>query len=428
MSWTWSVPTTVLAGDDAITGAAHAAASLGGRALVVTDAQVQAGTLLVERWRGALAAAGVASLVHVVGAASLEGVEETTAAIARGGAQLVVAVGGGTVMDTAKAAALAARCPDAYASPWAGECGLVIPEVGGLRRPLPSVLCPTTVGTGSEVSPVACLSNDGRKKLVTHPLLRPSLAVLDPEATAATPRHVVVEGALEVLLRSLGPALGTPAAAGSARSHRALADRATFAAARQVLRDGEQVVRARGSAGATERAARHRLALASAETHLGWGGLGREPWGHKLWYLAHEVGVAVGVSKITATAALLPAFLRVVGEGGWLEAGSPARLGQLLRLTDGGAHGGAVSVEAASRLLAHWGLPTSLAQLGVRAGAVGELARRTFAAWGPPLPALAGIDVDGVAALYDSALTGCRILAPRAQLLSETTSGGGEHA
>lgn len=93
-------------------------------------------------------------------------------------ADFIVGVGGGSVLDAAKAAAVFAANPqlseDAlYAYDWA-------------RAPLPTVCVGTTAGTGSEVTPVSVLTDrDGRKRSIRDDRLYPALSLGDPRYLAS---------------------------------------------------------------------------------------------------------------------------------------------------------------------------------------------------------------------------------------------------
>jgi hydroxyacid-oxoacid transhydrogenase len=114
-----------------------------------------------------------------------------------------VSVGGGSVIDTCKAAALLATYPadelDAYVNPPVGR-GVAIP--GPLR---PHVACPTTSGTGSEVTGIAIFDHTGlhAKTGIASRLLRPSEAIVDPDATATLPSAVVAASGLDVLCHAI---------------------------------------------------------------------------------------------------------------------------------------------------------------------------------------------------------------------------------
>ncbi len=113
-----------------------------------------------------------------------------------------VSVGGGSVIDTCKAAALYATYPApflAYVNAPIGE-GRAVP--GALP---PHIACPTTCGTGSETTAIAVcdvLSLATKTGIVSR-RLRPSLALVDPACTATLPGSVVAASGFDVLCHAL---------------------------------------------------------------------------------------------------------------------------------------------------------------------------------------------------------------------------------
>jgi hydroxyacid-oxoacid transhydrogenase len=109
-----------------------------------------------------------------------------------------VAVGGGSVIDTAKAANLYATYPApllTYVNPPIGE-GTPVP---GPLKPL--VAIPTTAGTGSETTGVAIFDYEElrAKTGIAHRALRPALGIVDPDNTRGMPPMVAASSALDVL-------------------------------------------------------------------------------------------------------------------------------------------------------------------------------------------------------------------------------------
>ena len=113
-----------------------------------------------------------------------------------------VSVGGGSVIDTCKAANLYANYPAellAYVNAPIGE-GRAVP--GPLK---PHIACPTTCGTGSECTGIAIFDLLAMqvKTGIASRRLRPSLALVDPTTTYTLPREVVAASGFDVLSHAL---------------------------------------------------------------------------------------------------------------------------------------------------------------------------------------------------------------------------------
>jgi len=113
-----------------------------------------------------------------------------------------ISVGGGSVIDTAKAANLYSTHPAEFLTYVNAPIGGGIAVPGPLR---PHIACPTTSGTGSECTGIAVfdLLEMKAKTGIASKLLRPMRALIDPTCTATLPANVVASSAFDVLSHAL---------------------------------------------------------------------------------------------------------------------------------------------------------------------------------------------------------------------------------
>lgn len=167
------------------------------RVLLVTDKGVR-GAGLTKAAEAALAEAGVALDVYEdVVADPPSTVIEAAAKRARDlGTDLVLSIGGGSALDTAKLVAYLAKSDEPLDSIY----GVGLAK--GNRLPL--ILVPTTAGTGSEVTPISIVTTPTtEKKGVVAPKLLPDWAVLDPELTLGLPSHVTAATGIDAMVHAI---------------------------------------------------------------------------------------------------------------------------------------------------------------------------------------------------------------------------------
>lgn len=196
---TWSFPTTVVFGNGAITALPDHVKRLGkGRALVVCDAGVvKAG--IADRVKTTLEGAGVTVAVfdRVDPNPVEKNVVEGVAAFRSLGADVVVALGGGSPLDAGKLIALKTtheRPLHEYDDAIGGDAHIT-------ANVPPILTVPTTAGTGSEVgrSGVVTLEATGRKTVIFSPHLMAKAAILDPELTVSMPPRVTAATGFDAL-------------------------------------------------------------------------------------------------------------------------------------------------------------------------------------------------------------------------------------
>jgi alcohol dehydrogenase class IV len=172
-------------------------AGLGSRVLVCTGADP-------SRHGGLLAGLGLPAVVVTVAAEpTVELARAGVAAAREHGADVVAAVGGGSVIDLAKAVAMLLGN---------GGDPLDYLEVIGSGRTIsqpavPCVAVPTTAGTGAEVTANAVLASPahGLKASLRSPLMIPQVALVDPELTVSCPPRVTAASGLDALTQCLEP-------------------------------------------------------------------------------------------------------------------------------------------------------------------------------------------------------------------------------
>ena len=120
-----------------------------------------------------------------------------TAFAVEGGFDGFVSVGGGSVMDTAKASNLYSTYPDDFLAYVNAPIGEAKPVPGPLK---PHIACPTTFGTASECTGIAVfdLLEMEAKTGIAHARLRPILGILDPTALSTLPRAIVAANGFDV--------------------------------------------------------------------------------------------------------------------------------------------------------------------------------------------------------------------------------------
>ena len=121
---------------------------------------------------------------------------------AAGGYEGFVAVGGGSSIDTAKAANLFSSWPAPLLDYVNAPLGAARPAPGPLK---PLVAIPTTAGTGSESTGIAvCDFEELRLKTgISQPALRPALALVDPDNTLGAPPQVAACAAFDILCNAI---------------------------------------------------------------------------------------------------------------------------------------------------------------------------------------------------------------------------------
>jgi alcohol dehydrogenase class IV len=345
----YAAPTRVVAGRDLLGSTGFEFHKEGARRVfVVTDAVIR-GTGLVERIEagvtdGGLEVAGVFD--DVPQDSSTDVVERCAAAAKESGADSFLAVGGGSVMDTAKVAdAIFTHGGTAREQ----EGFFLMPrEDEGMGRPLdiaPLACVPTTAGTGSEVSMAAVIKDPAARvklEIADFPLF-PRLAILDPESTRTLPTPVAAATGMDAMTHAIEGYVSTewnPHQDG--RSLQALS----------LIRDNLERAVERGPE--DEDARGNMLVAANLAITVGLG---------SVHAMSHSAGAHYGLPHGVANAIHLPHVIRHNVQGGAEIADRYRDIGEVFDLAE--PEIGEALAAHITELVARIGLPTRLSQAGV---------------------------------------------------------------
>ncbi len=311
------------------------------RAMIITDPGVRklGLTKMVEE---ALVEYCVGVFDGVEQDSSLDTVDAATKQARELNADCIVSVGGGSVIDTAKAVCVTLK-----------NGGSANDHIAMLRLQepqTPHIVIPTTSGTGSEVTNVAVIKNKavGRKVYLLDPRIVPNTAILDPRFTVGLPQGLTVTTAMDAMTHAIE-------ALTSVRSQ-PLCDGQSLQAIRLIRENLPKVVKNNN-----DETARGNLQLAA--TMAGWAfGIAQVGLVHAM---AHTVGALHNVPHGAACGIILPKVMRFNAEEAADKLSMAAQaLG--VNITELSPKEAALaSADAIEELLAQVGHPMALKDVGV---------------------------------------------------------------
>ncbi|CAG0972919.1 alcohol dehydrogenase [Methylophilaceae bacterium] len=187
------------------------ASEFGRRALVLTGARSYTQTAAWQSLQDSLSAKGVIFLHAIVdGEPSPALADELADRYRKEAIDVVIGIGGGSVLDAAKAVAGLLRVPNSVMDYLEG----VGPELPYQGPEVPFIAVPTTAGTGSEATKNAVLSRQGEggfKKSFRHERLVPKYAVIDPELLATCPKPLIAANGMDAFTQLLESYVSTRA-------------------------------------------------------------------------------------------------------------------------------------------------------------------------------------------------------------------------
>ncbi|MCT2581852.1 iron-containing alcohol dehydrogenase family protein [Actinophytocola gossypii] len=211
----YELPTRIVGGAGAIAGlAAELDRYDVTNPILVTDAGLRTAGIVDTVLATLPGGASTVVFDGIVSDPTTTSVDLAAEAIRAGRHDVVVALGGGSVLDAAKAAA-------ATATAGRPVLDLVGPDKVD-SQPVPVIAIPTTAGTGSEVTRFCVLSDPESRRKVSIASLRvmPTLAVLDPELTVGLPPAITAATGFDALghaIESYGSVWNNPISEGHAR-------------------------------------------------------------------------------------------------------------------------------------------------------------------------------------------------------------------
>ena len=326
---------------------------------------------------------------------------------------LIVAVGGGSVMDAAKAMRLLTEHPELSIRE------LSLPFLDARKRvaryPTPEhsmqlVAIPTTAGTGSEVSPAAVITSAGRKMTLVDYSLVPDIAVVDPALSASMPPAITADTGIDALTHALEAAVSIFASPFT-DAFCVQAARLIFESLPKAFANGDDIEARTAMANAATLAG---LAFSNAFVGVNHA-------------LAHALGARFGIPHGRANALFLPHVLRYnaslptkfMPAPGYSAYVAPEKYAQLGRILFGG-HSQEEQLERlfakVDELIVMLRLPRSLAEVGISredyVAAIPDLARAAYTdpslRTNPRMPLIAEL-----VGLLEAAWTGPAVDVPR---------------
>ena len=303
-----------------------------------------------------------------------------------------VSLGGGSVIDTAKAANLLSTYPDELLAYVNAPIGRAKPIPGKLK---PHIACPTTCGTGSETTGITIcdIRSVGLKTGIASPLLKPSLGVVDPTTTETLPAGVVASTGFDVLCHACESYTARPYTSRPKPAHpsqrppyQGSTPYNDIGALAAIRIGGQYLARAVRDPGDKE--ARHQLMLASTLAGLAFGSAGvhvPHAMSYSVATLRHEFtargyeerdamvphGIAVVINapaafRFTASANPTRHLEAAAAMGAQVSGAGPEDAGEIL-------------AQAFIRLMRETGLPSGTAALGYGEADVPALAEGAYA-------------------------------------------------
>lgn len=205
---------------------------------------------------------------------------------------VIVAIGGGSCIDAAKAVAVLATNGGTIGDYMGGKTSIE-------KNPIPLIAIPTTAGTGSEVTNVTVIINttEDIKMMIKHPAFLPKVAIVDSMLTTSTPPSVTAATGLDALCHAIEAYLS--------RRSQPLTDTLALSAIESILKHLKVVYEDGGN---TE--AREKMAIASMQAGIAFSNASVT----LIHGMSRPIGALFHVPHGISNAMLLPAVLEYTKE------------------------------------------------------------------------------------------------------------------
>ncbi|MGO4384400.1 iron-containing alcohol dehydrogenase [Specibacter sp. RAF43] len=353
MSQHFSSPPRLIMGDGALEQLGRELPRLGTKVLIITDPGIVAAGILDVVTTVLQGTLDIAVFADVIGNPDIATVEAANRARLENAADVLIAIGGGSSMDVAKAVAVVATN------------GGTIADYEGVDKfstaPLPVIAIPTTVGSGSEVTKGAVITNPDThvKMVIVSDLMFVRIALLDRRTVAGLPGRIAATTGMDALTHAIEAYV--------AKGANPVTDAINIGAIELI---GQNLL----DASKGDEDALYNMLVASSMAGIGFhdAGLGA------VHALANTLGAHFGVHHGTANALFLPYVMD------FNVSAAPARFARIATAlgidTTGLSDEDAALAAAAAvhQLAADTGVPTKLSEVGVGEDAIDKLARDAF--------------------------------------------------
>jgi alcohol dehydrogenase len=357
LKFSYFLPTKLSFGFGVVEGVGAEAKSLGAsKALVVTD-KIMVKTGIVQKVTDCFEGTTFDVFDGVEAEPRIEVAQAVADRVRSEAFDLVVGVGGGSSMDMAKVAAGFASNP--------GPAKSFVGNNLFARKPVPSIMVPTTAGTGAELTVTSMVTVDGHKQWINSPLLLPSVAIVDPDLTMSMPPAVTAATGMDALCHNTEAYLSSLASP--------ITDSAALEGISLILRNLERAF----TVGA-DRLAREAMSLGAL-----MGGIALQAkmvYGHSIGYtiatrfkLPHGVSCGIPLPYVISNYAVTcgPKMKKLAEAYGVDSSGEPYKLGLAI-------------AEKARGMAKNVKIPTTLKEIGVSEGDLTTLADECLAMYPRP--------------------------------------------